>query len=135
MPKKADKKNWRNKWRGRGPLLGALMDEYPGTLLICLSLPHYPIPLRNATPTEVARRAPVARERWIGGWEAPVLARRLLVDIMRTQLVKVSGGTVTAESVSDVSKGLERRRGRGIMDSKGHGTGAMLTYPNNTKLA
>ena len=49
--------------------------------------------------------------RWLGGYAGSEL-----------WLVKVSGGTVTAESVSDVTKGPERGRGRGAMGPKGHGT-------------
>jgi hypothetical protein len=64
--------------------------------------------------------APVARERWIDGWEAPALTRRLLVVVLagegvRRALWRLGSG-------SNVDAGLERGRGRGVLDSKGPGT-------------
>ena len=56
-----------------------------------------------------ARRAPVARERWIGGWEAAALARRLLV---------LDSGC--CERVV-VSAGVRSQRGRGVRARAGAG--------------
>jgi hypothetical protein len=91
-----------------------------GSLLVILShseTRHQPGP---------ARRAPVARERRIGGWEAAALARRLLV--LNSGRGEVRG--CRSGSVSNVDAGLERGRGRGALDPKGHGTvRGLLTYP------
>ena len=56
-----------------------------------------------------ARRAPVARERWIGGWEAAALARRLLV---------LDSGCCEREVVS---AGVRFQRGRGVRARAGVG--------------
>ena len=75
-----------------------------------------------------ARRAPVARERWIVGWESLALARRLLV--LNSAGEQYQGVLGKAGSVSNVDAGLERGRGRGALDPKGHGTArGLLTYP------
>ena len=76
--------------------------------------------------------APVARERWIDGWESLALARRLLV--LNSAGEQYQGVLGKAGSVSNVDVGLERGRGRGALDSKGPRTArGLLTYPKTSK--
>jgi hypothetical protein len=86
-----------------------------------------PFTLRtNATPT-------VARERWIDGWEAPALAWRLLVVVLAGKGVRCRA-LWRPGSGSNVDAGLERRWGRGVLDSKSPGTARGLpTYPKTSK--
>ena len=85
--------------------------------------------LRKETQHQPGRQggAPVARERWIGGWEAPALARRLFV--LNSAGEQYQGVLRKAGSVSNVDAGLERGRVRGVLVSKSPGTArGLLSY-------
>ena len=67
--------------------------------------------------------APVARERWIGGWEAAALARRLLV---------LNSGC--CERVV-VSAGVRFQRGRGVRARAGVGRAGLKRSRDSARTA
>ena len=101
------------RWWGREFPFGSA-DRLVLRYFCSLSLPYF----RHSGQTrhQPGRQggAPVARERWIGGWESLALARRLLV--LNSAGEQYQGVLRKAGSVSNVDVGLERGRGRGALD-------------------
>ena len=121
---------------GIGTRTISLKEEVPGgrgnSRLRGPSLSHS---FKNATPTGETRR---------GSRRARKVDRRLGSACVgsaaagsKLWLVMVSGGTATAESVFDVSEGLERGRGRGVLVSERSRDSARTAYsylPKTSKL-
>ena len=65
--------------RGVGPYQREEALRHLDFGIAVLEPPHSSLRKKRDTNRGELGRAPVERERWIGGWEAPALARRLLV--------------------------------------------------------